>query len=47
MLHSTSFKNSRGVFVGDLYLDERRLLATTHPATVVAAIYAMDLTTLK
>lgn len=47
MLHLTSFKNSRGVFVGDLYLDDRRLLATTHPATVVAAIYAMDLTTLK
>lgn len=42
----TFFLNDNGVPVADLYLGERRLLATTHPATIVAAIYAMDLTEL-
>lgn len=36
------FKNTRGVVVGDLYLGDRGLLATTHPATIAAAIFAMD-----
>lgn len=36
------YRNSRGAVIGDLYLDETRLLATTHPATIAAAIFAMD-----
>jgi hypothetical protein len=42
----TFFKNSKGAPVADLHLGERRLLATTHPATIVAAIFAMGLTEL-
>lgn len=42
----TFFSNHNGVPVADLYLGERRLLATTHPATIVAALYAMDETKL-
>lgn len=40
------FTNTEGVPVADLHLGERRLLATTHPATIVAAIFAMGLTEL-
>jgi hypothetical protein len=36
------YKNPRGAVIGDLYLGERRLLATTHPATIAAAIFALD-----
>jgi hypothetical protein len=43
----TFFKNSKGAPVADLHLGERRLLATTHPATIVAAIFAMGLTELE
>jgi hypothetical protein len=43
----TFFENSRGAPVADLHLGERRLLATTHPATIVAAIFVMGLTELE
>lgn len=43
----TFFLNDSGVPVADLYLGERRLLATTHPATIVGAMYAMGLTKLN
>lgn len=33
--------------MGDLYADERRLLATTHPATIAAAIVALGETQLE
>ncbi len=46
-LKLTFFKNSNGVPVADLHLGERRLLATTHPATIVAAVFAMGLTELE
>jgi hypothetical protein len=36
------YRNTRGAVIGDLYQDGRRLLATTHPATIAAAIFAMD-----
>jgi hypothetical protein len=44
------YKNARGAVIGDLYLMNadgdnqplRRLLATTHSATICAAIFAMD-----
>lgn len=36
------YKNSRGAVIGDLYLGDRRLLATTHPATIAAAMFSMD-----
>ena len=36
------FRNTRGVVVGDLYQGDRRLLATTHPATIAAAIFSID-----
>jgi hypothetical protein len=36
------YRNSRGAVIGDLYLGEKRLMATTHPATIAAAIFAMD-----
>jgi hypothetical protein len=36
------YRNSRGVVIGDLYQGEKRLLATTHPATIAAAIFSMD-----
>jgi hypothetical protein len=42
MLTLTFYQNSEGVHIGDLYQGERRLLATTHPATIAAAIFAMD-----
>lgn len=39
------YRNSRGAVIGDLYLcginGEQRLLATTHPATIAAAVFAM------
>lgn len=41
MLNLRFFKNTSNVYVGDLYLDERRLLATTHPATIAAAVVAL------
>lgn len=47
MLSLTFFENTNGAPVGDLHLGERRLLATTHPATIVAAMFAMELTELK
>ncbi|MBN3854037.1 hypothetical protein G3N59_11665 [Paraburkholderia sp. Ac-20340] len=42
MLKLKFYPNSRGVWVGELLCDETRLLATTHPATIAAAIFAMD-----
>lgn len=36
------YANSRGAVIGDLYADAARVLATTHPATIAAAIFAMD-----
>src|SRR6202051_1868655 len=42
MLKLRFYPNSRGVWVGELLDDESPLLATTHPATVAAAIFAMD-----
>jgi hypothetical protein len=36
------YKNSRGAVIGDLYQGAKRLLATAHPATIAAAIFAMD-----
>jgi hypothetical protein len=38
------YANSRGAVIGDLYVGEARtrVLATTHPATIAAAIFAMD-----
>lgn len=41
MLTLKFFENPGGVAIADLYLGERRLLATNHPATIAAAIYAM------
>lgn len=35
------YKNSRGAVIGNLVVGEARVLATTHPATIAAAIYAM------
>lgn len=36
------FRNTRGAVIGDLYRGDQRLLATGHPATIAAAIFAMD-----
>ena len=36
------YKNSRGAVIGNLVQGSTRLLATTHPATIAAAIFAMD-----
>lgn len=47
MLTLTFFKNSKDVAVADLYLNERRLIATTHPATIVGAMFAMERSRLK
>ncbi|WP_165987923.1 hypothetical protein [Caballeronia sp. SBC1] len=33
--------------MGELHADETRLLATTHPATIAAAIFAMDTHSLR
>lgn len=41
MLTLKFFENHSGVAIADLYIGERRLLATNHPATIAAAIYAM------
>lgn len=41
-LQLTFFNNSNGVPVGELSLDGKRMLATTHPATIAAALFAMD-----
>jgi len=35
------YTNSRGAVIGDLYVGEARALATTHPATIAAAIFVM------
>lgn len=42
----TFFNNSSGVPVANLHLGERQLLATPNPATIVAAMFAMDMTEL-
>lgn len=42
MLKLTFYPNSNNVWIGELLCDETRLLATTHPATIAAAIFAMD-----
>lgn len=42
MLTLTFYQNSQGVYIGDLHQGDRRLLATTHPATIAAAIFALD-----
>lgn len=42
MLKLTFYRNSNDVWIGDLLDGETRLLATTHPATIAAAIFAMD-----
>ncbi len=42
MLRLGFYRNSKGIWVGDLHADQARLLATTHPATIAAAIFAMD-----
>lgn len=42
MLTLVFYKNSEGVHIGDLYKGEQRLLATTHPATIAAAVFALD-----
>ncbi|MCL4665779.1 hypothetical protein [Burkholderia pseudomallei] len=42
MLKLTFFPNSQNVWIGELQRDENRLLATSHPATIAAAIFAMD-----
>jgi hypothetical protein len=47
MLTLTFFKNHHDVAIGDLYLGERRLIATNHPATLVAAMFAMKRKQLK
>lgn len=47
MLTLTLYKNDNGVSIGDLFLEEQRLLATTHPASIVASIFAMGLSRLK
>jgi hypothetical protein len=35
------YANSRGAVIGDLYVGAQRVLATTHPATIAASIFAM------
>ena len=35
------YKNSRGAVIGNLAKGPARLIATTHPATIAAAIFAM------
>ena len=47
MLTLSFFQNHNEVAVADLYLNERRLIATTHPATIVGAMFAMKRTQLK
>ncbi|ANB70921.1 hypothetical protein AYM40_00075 [Paraburkholderia phytofirmans OLGA172] len=42
MLKLTFYQNSEGAIVGNLDSGDRRLLATTHPATIAAAIFALD-----
>ncbi|RQR34841.1 hypothetical protein [Burkholderia sp. Bp9142] len=42
MLKLTFYRNHNDVWIGNLLQDETRLLATTHPATIAAAIFAMD-----
>ncbi|TXC81022.1 hypothetical protein [Paraburkholderia azotifigens] len=41
-LELTFYRNSNDVWIGELSNGETRLLATTHPATIAAAIFAMD-----
>ena len=42
----TFFRNTKGAPVADLYMGERQLIATTHPATIVGAMFAMKRTRL-
>jgi len=42
MLNLSFYQNVSGVHVGALRMGEQRLLDTTHPATIAAAIFAMD-----
>lgn len=35
------YANSRGAVIGNLQVSEQRVLATTHPATIAAAVFAM------
>lgn len=42
MLKLTFRPNHNNVWIGELLHGETRLLATTHPATIAAAIFAMD-----
>ncbi|TDG05113.1 hypothetical protein E1N52_27140 [Paraburkholderia guartelaensis] len=42
MLKLTFYRNSNNLWIGDLHDGETRLLATTHPATIAAAVFAMD-----
>ncbi|CAJ7238992.1 Uncharacterised protein [Burkholderia pseudomallei] len=42
MLKLNFYPNSNNVWIGELLSDDTRLLATTHPATIAAAIFAMD-----
>ncbi len=42
MLRLTFYPNHHDVWVGELFDEENPLLATTHPATIAAAIFAMD-----
>ncbi|MFM0630855.1 hypothetical protein [Paraburkholderia xenovorans] len=41
MLRLAFFRNTSGAWVGDLYSSLSPLLATTHPATIAAAIFSM------
>ncbi|MCB1995032.1 MAG: hypothetical protein H6933_19385 [Burkholderiaceae bacterium] len=47
MIDLTFFENHNGAAIADLHLGERRLLATSHPATIVAAMFAMGRKRLK
>ncbi|RQM50964.1 hypothetical protein EHZ19_02175 [Paraburkholderia bannensis] len=42
MLKLRFYPNSRKVWIGELLGAETRLLAATHPATIAAAVFAMD-----
>ena len=46
-LQLTFFDNLKGAPVADLFIGDRRLIATTHPATIVGAMFAMKRTRLK
>ncbi|WP_413657871.1 hypothetical protein [Paraburkholderia phenoliruptrix] len=42
MLSLFFYRNSRGALIGELQNDDSRLLATSHPATIAAAVFAMN-----